>query len=37
MEVIKVQNLRKSFGKLEVIKDISFSVYKGEILGIIGP
>ena len=37
MEVIKVQNLRKSFGKLEVIKDISFSVHKGEILGIIGP
>ncbi len=37
MEVIAVENLQKSFGTLEVIKDISFSVTKGEVLGIIGP
>ncbi len=36
-EVIKVENLSKSFGSLEVIKDISFTVHKGDILGIIGP
>lgn len=36
-EVIRVENLSKSFGSLEVIKDISFSVHKGDILGIIGP
>ncbi|MCK9170575.1 MAG: amino acid ABC transporter ATP-binding protein [Treponema sp.] len=35
--MIKVENLSKSFGTTDVIKDISFSVYKGEILGIIGP
>lgn len=36
MEIIKVEHLSKSFGNLEVIKDISFSVHKGEVLGIIG-
>ncbi len=37
MEVIKVEHAQKSFGTLEVLKDISFSVNKGEVLGIIGP
>lgn len=37
MEIIKVENLSKSFGTLEVIKDISFSVLQGEVLAIIGP
>ena len=37
MEVIKVEHACKSFGNLEVIKDISFSVNKGDVLGIIGP
>jgi polar amino acid transport system ATP-binding protein len=36
-EIIRVENLSKSFGTTDVIKDISFSVYKGEVLGIIGP
>ena len=36
-EIIKVENLRKSFGDLEVLKDISFTVHKGDVLGIIGP
>lgn len=36
-EIISVKDLRKSFGGIEVIKGISFSVYKGEVLGIIGP
>lgn len=36
-EVIKVENLQKSFGNLEIIKDISFSLYEGDVLGIIGP
>ena len=35
--IFKVTNLSKSFGKLEVIKDVSFSVKKGQVLGIIGP
>ena len=36
-EIIRVERLSKKFGNLEVIKDISFSVHKGEVLGIIGP
>lgn len=36
-EIIKVDHLSKKFGNLEVIKNISFSVHKGEVLGIIGP
>ena len=34
---ISVKNLKKSFGNLEVLKDISTEVYKGEVLCIIGP
>ncbi|HNY22081.1 MAG TPA: amino acid ABC transporter ATP-binding protein [Treponemataceae bacterium] len=37
MEIIKVEHLSKSFGSLEVIRDISFSVMRGEVLAIIGP
>lgn len=34
---IQVKNLKKSFGKLEVLKDISTDVKEGEVLCIIGP
>jgi polar amino acid transport system ATP-binding protein len=34
---ISVKNLKKNFGSLEVLKDISTDVYKGEVLCIIGP
>jgi len=37
MEIIKVSGLSKSFGKLEVLKNISFSVNQGEVVAIIGP
>ena len=37
-EIIKVENLKKTFNdNLEIIKGISFSVKKGEVLSIIGP
>ena len=36
-EIIKVEHLKKSFGDFEVLKDISFSLHQGEVLGIIGP
>ncbi len=36
-EIIKVQNLKKSFGSLNILKGISFSVLRGEVLSIIGP
>ena len=34
---ISVKNLRKSFGSLEVLKDISIDVTEGEVVVIIGP
>ncbi len=36
MSVLKVENLKKSFSKCDVLKDISFSLEKGEVLSIIG-
>ena len=37
MEIIKVTELTKSFGELEVLKNISFTVNQGEVVAIIGP
>lgn len=37
MNVIEVRNLRKSYGKLEAVKEISFDVHEGEIFGLLGP
>ena len=34
--VIQIQNLKKSFGQREVLKDINFDVHKGEVVCIIG-
>ncbi len=34
---IEIQNLVKSFGKHEVVKDISFTIGKSEIFGLLGP
>ena len=35
--MIEVTSLKKSFAKNEVLKDISFSVKKGEVISILGP
>src|SRR6516165_11057773 len=35
--VLQVSNLRKSFGGITAVNDVSFEVEEGEILGIIGP
>ena len=35
--VITISHVKKSFPTLDVLCDISFSVRKGEVLGIIGP
>lgn len=37
MAVLEVKNLSKSFGSLDVLKDISFNVEKGQIVAVIGP
>lgn len=36
-EMIKASGLRKSFGENEVLKSISFTLNKGEVLSVIGP
>ena len=37
MAMLEVKNLSKSFGSLNVLKDISFEVEKGQVVAIIGP
>ena len=36
MPVLEIYDIKKSFGKTEVLKGISFSLNKGEVLSIIG-
>ena len=37
MSLLEIKNLKKGFDGLEVLKDISLTVEKGEVLSIIGP
>jgi ABC-2 type transport system ATP-binding protein len=37
MAVIDVQNVSKSFGKTEAVKNVSFQVTSGKIFGLLGP
>ncbi|MBR3673129.1 MAG: ABC transporter ATP-binding protein [Clostridia bacterium] len=36
-KVIEIKNLIKQYKELKAIDDLSFDVYKGEILGLLGP
>ena len=36
MAILEVQHIQKSFGNTDVLKDISFSLEKGQVLSIIG-
>ena len=36
-KVIEVKNLTKRFGDFEALKDVSFTVYKGDVFGFLGP
>jgi polar amino acid transport system ATP-binding protein len=36
MSILEVKNIQKSFDRTEVLKDISFTLEKGEVLSIIG-
>ena len=35
--ILEVNNISKSYGKKKILKDVSFSLCEGEILGFIGP
>ena len=35
--IIKVRNLSKKFGSFEAVKNVSFTVHKGDVFGFLGP
>lgn len=37
MALIDINNLKKSFGSLEVLKNITFSIEKNDVVAVIGP
>ena len=37
MNLLEVCNLRKTFGNLVAVEDVSFSVAPGEVFGLLGP
>ncbi|RGW14436.1 ABC transporter ATP-binding protein [Enterococcus asini] len=37
VEIVKVEHLTKHFGKFQALKDVSFTVEKGQVVGFIGP
>ena len=34
---IHVEHLKKNFGNLEVLRDVSTDIYEGEVVVILGP
>lgn len=37
LDVLRVEHITKKFGRFQALSDVSFSVRRGEILGLIGP
>lgn len=37
MSTLQVSNLAKSYGRKQVVKDVSFSMTSGQIIGLLGP
>lgn len=37
MNAIQVENLKKSYGTVQAVNDLSFTVQRGEIFGLLGP
>ena len=35
--LVEVKNLKKNYGSIEAVKDISFNIKKNEIIGLLGP
>lgn len=36
-DIIRIENLRKSYGSLEVLRGVSLSITEGEVVAIVGP
>lgn len=36
-KILEVQHLEKSFGAVKAVRDVSFTVYRGDIYGFLGP
>ena len=36
MELLKVENLSKSYGKKEILKNVNFTIKEGRIVGLLG-
>ncbi|MCE1160786.1 MAG: ATP-binding cassette domain-containing protein, partial [Burkholderiales bacterium] len=34
---LSIQHLQKRYGKRTVVKDVSFNVHSGEVVGLLGP
>ena len=37
MSGLSIRNIHKSFGKTQVLRDVSFEIEKGEIIALLGP
>ena len=37
METVSAQHVTKSFGNTQVVRDVSFTVRRGEVFGLVGP
>ena len=37
MSVLEIHNIRKSYGAIQALKDVSFNVPEGSVFGILGP
>ena len=37
MAEIRVENLTKTFGSLRALDDVSFTVFSGEVVAVVGP
>lgn len=35
--MLKIENLKKSFGNIKAVKDVSIFIEKGEVVGLLGP
>ena len=35
--MIEVENLSKQYGKFQAVRDLSFSIPKGQVVGFLGP